>query len=348
MGNAIKLVAIITIVFTMLSCNDGAEVLEIAPGEITNARVESGNTELDLFWDDPEWELDWGGGDWDNLIEITFTPKVASIEQPIYVEQWMEQLEIVGLTNEVSYIFSITAMTASGVRSGSKTIKGTPTEGVIFNPNLSYGEFTDIRDGKVYKSIKIGDQTWMAQNLAYEIPGKEVQDDDEWERVGSLGEKDAWCYNENDKVTYGKYGVLYQRNAALVACPGGWHLSTAEDWSELETYLKNNGYSSSESQDYEIAQAMAAHYGWKKSEMTGDVGRNPSVNNSSGFSALASGCRYDSGMFGRDIGIAVTWWTGSNFLLSGSSRSIGYGDSSLDRDPMDHLGSGNSVRCVKD
>jgi len=79
--------------------------------------------------------------------------------------------------------------------------KGTPTG----NPT---GEFTDSRDSQVYKWVKIGEQTWMAENLNYET-------------------LDSWWYD--DSPSNGKiYGRLYTWDAAVDACPSGWHLPTDE------------------------------------------------------------------------------------------------------------------------
>ena len=82
------------------------------------------------------------------------------------------------------------------------------------NLNAISQSFTDPRDGTEYSIITIGEFTWFAENLNFDIQG-------------------SFCY-DNEEKNCDKYGRLYKWEVALAACPEGWHLSTEYEWQHLE------------------------------------------------------------------------------------------------------------------
>ena len=89
--------------------------------------------------------------------------------------------------------------------------------------NCEYGELIDNRDGQTYKTVTIGTQTWMAENLNY---ADSVM-------TPSLNGR-SWCY-DNNADSCAKYGRLYTWAAAKTACPSGWHLPTSAEFETLFT-----------------------------------------------------------------------------------------------------------------
>jgi len=119
----------------------------------------------------------------------------------------------------------------------------------ISSPIDNGNTFTDSRDGKVYKKVTIGSETWMAENLNYNVQG-------------------SVCYNKQDS-NCAKYGRLYSWDAAMKACPIGWSLPIG--WGLLATAVGGG----------EIAGAkLKASSGW-------DINGNGT--DDYGFSALPGG-----------------------------------------------------------
>jgi len=146
----------------------------------------------------------------------------------------------------------------------------------------SINNFTDHRDGRVYKIVEIGNQLWMAENFAYKA---------------SNG---CWAYND-DENNVSLYGYLYNWEAAKQNCPEGWHLPSNEEWRVLAKYLGGN-----------------EDAGGKLKEKTGWDNPHTTSTNSSGFTARHGGYRSSDGSFLSidESGVSRTacayWWTSSD------------------------------------
>jgi len=199
--------------------------------------------------------------------------------------------------------------------------------------NEEANNFTDSRDGNNYKTVKIGNQVWLAENLKYlpSIAGPEI---------GSRTTPYYYVYDYNGTsiedakatVNYKTYGVLYNWEAAKVACPKGWHLPSDEEWKQLIDYLGGG----------DVA-------GGKLKEIGTTLWNSPNTEATDvvGFTALPGGRRNYNGEFVniRDFGL---WWCATELytnlaFLRGMAYDGGY-VSNLEDDKAVGL----SVRCVKD
>src|SRR5574344_1985932 len=146
--------------------------------------------------------------------------------------------------------------------------------------NITYGSITDI-DGNTYKTVTIGTQTWMAENLkvtkyndGIAIPN--VTDATAWSELttGALCDYDNTPSNSE---TYGKLYNWYAVNTGKL-CPTGWHVPSDAEWTILENYLIANGYNyDGTTTNNKIAKAMASSSGWKSSTNEFLIGSNDST-----------------------------------------------------------------------
>lgn len=193
------------------------------------------------------------------------------------------------------------------------------------------GTFTDTRDGKIYKWVKIGDQVWMAENLAFlplVSPSSQSSEAEPGYHVYDYAGTDVESAKATDN--YKTYGVLYNWPAAKAACPTGWHLPANAEWTTLANYL--GGWSLA---------------GGKMKSVTGWESPNTGATNSSGFSALPAGFRNAAGGTFSGAGRFGYWWESSDY---GTVATIVY----LDYNSAEVMGYstskkyGSSVRCVRD
>ena len=217
---------------------------------------------------------------------------------------------------------------------------------ITFNPNLSYGTASDI-DGNTYKTIVIGTQTWMAENLKVTkyrngdvIPN--VISSTTWRALTTGAQCTYGNTTRTDSIAkfgrlYNGYAIYDSRNIA----PTGWHVATDAEWKTLTTYVSTHlGTSTS------IGQSLAGTNSWGVGDVLGSdrINYNLTINNSSGFTAIAAGGRADDGTFHAIDGNAY-WMTSTNGIEWWTSYS-GKDISETSAGIIDVTG--YSVRCVKD
>lgn len=204
------------------------------------------------------------------------------------------------------------------------------------------GTFTDNRDNKTYRWVEIGDQTWMAENLAY-LPSVNPS------AQGSATATYYYVYNyqgsdveaAKQNANYKTYGVLYNWPAALQSCPSGWHLPGDAEWKQLEMAL-------------EMTQSQAEATGWRgtdqgtKLKATSGWENNGNGIYTNGFSALPGGSRlFHNGTF-SDSGFRGSWWSGSERVITDVwYRLLTHNNTNVGRTYLNKA-SGLSVRCVRD
>ncbi len=152
------------------------------------------------------------------------------------------------------------------------------------------GTMKDPRDGKVYKTVQIGSQTWMAENL----------------RVKSEG---SWCY-EGKESNCQKYGRLYNWDAAETACPAGWHLPTIEEFDALLVAVGENVAN----------KKLKSTSGWRE---------NGNGDDAVGFSALPAGGRDNDGSYYNEGKSAYFWSEDNGYGVYYMFHSFGSGRSAV-------------------
>jgi len=195
---------------------------------------------------------------------------------------------------------------------GSYFIKSAVLLGLLNFAVFAQSSFTDSRDGKKYKTVRIGELTWMAENLNYNASGSR-------------------CYG-NRQENCSKYGMLYDWPTAKKVCPSGWYLPSDMEWQKLVDFLGG---------DEEAGEKLKAKVGWDNyGEQSGNGADNY------GFSALPGGNSYSKDKF-RYAGNSGRWWSATEYNNYRAYRRYIYHDNSgIDY----HHGDKTlflSVRCVQ-
>ena len=212
----------------------------------------------------------------------------------------------------IAYNGTVQAEGSSSSTPATPSSSSTPIEDLSSGSSgITYGTLTDSRDGQTYKTVTIGTQTWMAENLNYETANSWCYDDDAgncatygriytWaaamDSAGTWSTKGEGCgYGSTCSPTYPVRGV----------CPSGWHLPTKAEFETLFTAV--GGQSTA-------GQKLKSQTGWNNSGNGTDA---------CGFSALPAGYRYSGGSFYYQGNYAAFWSSAGGFATrSGFAEAV--------------------------
>lgn len=170
------------------------------------------------------------------------------------------------------------------------------------------GTLVDKRDGKKYKTVKIGNQTWMAENLNYKT-------------------HDSYCY-EDEESNCSKYGRLYEWSTANRVCPDGWYLPTAKDFQTLWKLVGERN----------VGESLKSRKGWENGGNGTDA---------VGFAALPAGSRDNGGWLSNDVGLEAWFWSSTDYYNESYSMNLS-DDDEKPYLISHGKSNGFSVRCIKD
>ena len=194
-------------------------------------------------------------------------------------------------------------------------------------------KFTDSRDGKTYKTVKIGTAVWMAENLNFAAEGSKCYGEggvvvDEYDEEGNPINPTKLS-NAEVQANCAKYGRLYNWETAVKACPAGFHLLSDDEWTALVNYAGG---------EKTAGTKLKSAAGWNK---------NGNGTNDYGWSALPGGDGSPAGLFGS-AGSSGFWWSATEFnAYNALYRDMYYNGERVARSYDKKTGL-FSVRCVKD
>jgi len=180
------------------------------------------------------------------------------------------------------------------------------------------GTFTDNRDNKSYKWVKIGTQIWMAENLNHAIEGSK-------------------CY-DNENANCAIFGRLYNWVMAMMQCPSGWHLPTNAEWDKLLRYVDDNSGTSSPYSSTTAGKYLKATSRWDS---------NGNGTDTYGFAGLPGGGGYSNDQFNY-VGSHGDWWSAPEIDAGNAYTRFMYNDQDIFGYFKNNESYLFSVRCVKD
>jgi uncharacterized protein (TIGR02145 family) len=226
-------------------------------------------------------------------------------------------------------------------------VKSVNALGTTFGSDLTFlTVLTDV-EGNAYKTVTIGTQEWMQENLKTtryrngELIGTTYSVTADIS--GEINPEYQWASNV---VKNGRYYTFYAINDSRSVCPEGWHVPTDAELITLTDYLSGNGYGFKGKEQY-IAKSLAATSGWVPDTTAGNVGNDQKSNNSSGFTAVSGGGRYSDGVV-NFVGYHSIWWSSTESSSTGAYfRCVGYIPGQVFKGVF-NKSYGLPVRCLQD
>ena len=195
---------------------------------------------------------------------------------------------------------------------------------------FKYGSFKDERDGQTYRTVKIGNQVWMAENLRYKTEDSFVAGNDE-ANLETFGRLYPWTTAMNIPSEFSEQSIakdlamcekIKDKNYQGIA-PEGWHIPSTKEWEELMSNL------SPDSNGSELRSACFWHHPGE---------------DSFGFFALPAGYRFDNGSFCH-FGDRARFWSKDEYGKFNAFR-LSITNNSADIEGV-YRSDANSVRCIK-
>ena len=260
-----------------------------------------------------------------NSVATSYTLQVSinsSFSSYIYNQSGLTSTsqQVMGLGYGSTYYWRVSATNTYGMSEWSSVWNFTTVAYICGTSTISYL-------GKTYNIVQIGSQCWLKENLDV---GTMIFGNQSALNNGSI---EKYCYND-DSANCTTYGGLYQWNEAMQyvttekakgICPSGWHIPTQAEFQTLATAVSNDGNALKG-----VGQGIGVGAG----------------TNSSGFSALLAGFRYDNGGFNY-LGSDTFFWSSTEYGAANAfSMILNAYNSSITFDYY-YKDFGFSVRCIK-
>ena len=328
--------AVYTETHSPLTNANGLAMLEIGGGTVLSGNFANINWASGPYFVKTETDLN-GGSNY----TITSTTQLLSVPYALHSNTVNSAVSETGDTLYIgSQAYIVPGISAANPAISSHVCGATN----VHNAHITYGTMTD-QQGNVYKTIVIGTQEWMAENLKTSIyqngePISNVTDLNQWDGLTA----GAWTYYNNDSQNECPYGKLYNWYAVVDprnVCPLGWHVPTDEEWSILINYLDPNAAGGDNFNTAGGKMKTAGLQYW--------INPNQDAVNESGFSGLPGGALYSNvGAGFSTIGEYGHWWTSTGpgpnlawirFMIISNGNAYR---------TLNYKRYGFSVRCLRD